>query len=74
MHAGRRFTFREVIFWTRRDIYFYLVVGTIPTLLYTLLDWTWLTVPWVPIALVGTAVAFIVGFKNNATYNRLWEA
>lgn len=27
-----------------------------------------------PIAAIGTAVAFIVGFKNNATYNRLWEA
>lgn len=74
MHAGRRFSFREVIFWTRRDILFYLIVGTIPTLLYTQLGWTWLTIPWVPIALVGTAVAFIVGFKNNATYNRLWEA
>lgn len=30
--------------------------------------------PWLPIALVGTAVAFLVGFKNNATYDRLWEA
>jgi len=28
----------------------------------------------VPIAIVGAAVAFIVGFKNNATYGRLWEA
>lgn len=25
-----------------------------------------------PVALLGTAVAFIVGFKNNASYNRLW--
>jgi putative membrane protein len=23
---------------------------------------------------MGTAVAFIVGFKNNASYSRLWEA
>jgi ion channel-forming bestrophin family protein len=29
---------------------------------------------WVPIALVGTSAAFIVGFKNTQTYNRLWEA
>jgi putative membrane protein len=42
--------------------------------LYALVGWTWLTIPWVPIAMVGTAVAFIVSFKNNATYNRLWEA
>ena len=74
MHAGRRFTLTEVVFWTRRDIYFFVVLGAIPTALYTFLDWTWLTIPWVPIAMVGTAVAFIVGFKNNATYSRLWEA
>ncbi len=36
--------------------------------------WSWLTVPWLPIALIGTAVAFITGFKNNASYARLWEA
>jgi putative membrane protein len=34
----------------------------------------WLATPWVPVALVGTAAAFIVGFKNTQTYNRLWEA
>jgi putative membrane protein len=33
-----------------------------------------LALPWLPIALVGTAVAFVVGFKNNASYDRLWEA
>ncbi len=27
-----------------------------------------------PVALVGTGAAFIVGFKNMQTYNRMWEA
>jgi putative membrane protein len=31
-------------------------------------------VPWLPISVVGTAVAFYVGFKNNSAYDRLWEA
>lgn len=74
MHAGRRFTWSEVIYWTRRDIIFYLVWAAIPTCLYVFADLTWLNLPWVPIAAIGTAVAFIIGFKNNATYNRLWEA
>jgi putative membrane protein len=38
------------------------------------LDWHWLEVPWVPIAMLGTASAFTVGFRNNATYARTWEA
>lgn len=25
-------------------------------------------------ALIGTAVAFVIGFQNNATYGRIWEA
>jgi putative membrane protein len=39
-----------------------------------LLDCKWLVLPWLPIALLGTAVAFVIGFKNNASYDRLWEA
>ncbi|MBK9338019.1 MAG: hypothetical protein IPM98_16330 [Lewinellaceae bacterium] len=31
-------------------------------------------VPWQPVLLVGTALAFYLGFKNNASYDRLWEA
>jgi putative membrane protein len=73
MHIGRHYTLREVLYWTRRDLYFLLVLGTIPTVLYEVFDIR-LTIPWLPIALIGTAVAFIVGFKNNATYGRLWEA
>ena len=30
----------------------------------------WLAIPWTVVALLGTATAFIVGFKNTQTYNR----
>lgn len=74
MHAGRRFTFKQVIYWTRRDIRILAVASFIPTALYYFFDIRWLVIPWVAIGLVGTAAAFIVGFKNTQTYNRLWEA
>ncbi|MDX1943050.1 MAG: bestrophin family ion channel [Saprospiraceae bacterium] len=74
MHAGRNYTLKEVLTWTRRDIIKLLIIAAIPTILYELLYWKWMTLPWLPIALIGTAVAFLVGFKNNATYDRLWEA
>lgn len=74
MHAGRKYSLTEFILWTRRDIYWLIGLAIIPTALYQLLGWTWLAIPWVPIAMIGTAAAFIVGFKNNATYSRLWEA
>lgn len=74
MHSGTNYSFKEVVFWTRRDIFSLLIVATIPTACYQLLEWKWLGLPWLPIALVGTAVAFVVGFKNNASYDRMWEA
>lgn len=33
-----------------------------------------LTIPWLPVSVIGTAVAFYVGFKNNSAYDRMWEA
>jgi ion channel-forming bestrophin family protein len=74
MHAGKNYSFKEVIFWTRRDVISLLIIATIPTVCYKVLGWYWLAVPWLPIALLGTAVAFVVGFKNNASYDRMWEA
>ncbi|MDI1356301.1 MAG: bestrophin family ion channel [bacterium] len=74
MHSGRRFTLKEVLYWTRRDLYIFIVVAAVPTALYYFFQIKWLIIPWVAIALVGTASAFIVGFKNTQTYNRLWEA
>lgn len=74
MHVGRRYTLMEFLYWTRRDIYLMTAIAAVPTILYQLLNWHWLALPWVPIAMVGTAAAFIVGFRNTQTYNRLWEA
>ncbi len=74
MHSGRQYSLKEFLFWTRRDIYVLLLLAIIPTLFFQLGMCRWLSIPWVPIALIGTASAFIIGFKNTQTYNRLWEA
>lgn len=33
-----------------------------------------ITLPWQPIGVIGIAVAFYLGFKNNSSYDRTWEA
>lgn len=63
-----------VLYWTRRDLAILTVLAGIPTLAHQLFGWKWLALPWLPIAVVGTAVSFMVGFKNNASYDRAWEA
>ena len=41
--------------------------------LYDLAGLEFIRIPFLPIATIGTAVAFYVGFKNNASYDRFWE-
>ena len=41
--------------------------------LYAFTHWKWMAIPWLPVSVIGTAVAFYVGFKNNQAYDRLWE-
>lgn len=74
MHAGRRYTLKEIAGWTRRETAVFVLLSAIPTALYSIAGWKAVAIPWVPIALIGTAVAFITGFKNSASYSRLWEA
>lgn len=74
MNVGRIYPLKEFLYWTRREIYLIAILTIIPTVLYAYFDLKWIAIPWVPIALVGTAAAFIVGFKNTQTYNRAWEA
>lgn len=74
MHVGKSYKLTEFLFWTRRNIFWLFIMGIVPTVLYQILDVKWITVPWAVIALLGTATAFIVGFKNVQTYNRTWEA
>ncbi|MBD78950.1 MAG: hypothetical protein CL840_08535 [Crocinitomicaceae bacterium] len=74
MYVQRRFPFKSVLIWTKRELIFFFIFATAITALYELLNIKWLQVPLAPVALVGTAVAFMVGFQNNAAYDRIWEA
>jgi putative membrane protein len=74
MYTKRKLPLLGMIKWTRRDIYKFIIIGVIPVFMYKGLGFYWLHLPWLPIGVVGTAVAFILSFKNNASYDRLWEA
>ncbi|MDF1502481.1 bestrophin family ion channel [Roseisolibacter sp. H3M3-2] len=73
MQTGKRYPLVELLVWTKHETLYMTAVAAIPTALYALLGWRF-EVPWVPVAMLGTASAFTVGFRNNATYARTWEA
>ena len=74
MFTQKRLSFRSMLVWTKRDLLYYTIIATSFTILYELFDLKWLQIPLAPIALIGTAVAFLLGFQNNAAYDRIWEA
>ncbi|WP_341835303.1 bestrophin family ion channel [Chitinophaga pollutisoli] len=62
------------MYWTRRDLYLLVILATVPVVLYEICGWRWAVLPWTVVSLLGTATAFIVGFKNTHTYNRTRDA
>ena len=74
MQAGRRYTVVQIVRWSIGSIVMFTIYDTIIVSLHATLGIEWLHLPWQPISLVGVAVAFYLGFKNNSSYDRLWEA
>lgn len=74
MHSGKSYHIGEFIIWTRRNIFLLLLIGLVPVVLFDVFKIYWIAIPWTVVALLGTATAFIVGFKNTQAYNRTWEA
>jgi putative membrane protein len=74
MYTKRNYSVTDMAWWTRQDTVLLLLIALVPVIVYQVFDQKWLHLPWLPIAVVGTAVAFIISFQNNATYDRVWEA
>ena len=74
MHTGKRYSFRRTLLWTKQNILIFISLGLLPVVLYKSFNLTWVLIPWQPMSLIGIAVAFYLGFKNNSSYERLWEA
>lgn len=74
MYTKRYITPTLMYFFTWRLMLFSLFTSVSAVLLYKYAGLAWVAVPWLPVSLIGTAVAFYVGFKNNQAYDRSWEA
>ena len=73
MHIKKNYTAFEMAWWTRFETFLFIGIITAWVAMYVFLDLGWLKIPWTPLALIGTAVAFVIGFQNNSAYGRIWE-
>jgi len=73
MIVTKEISFSSLLKWTGFHIIWLLaLMGAIAVLYhFNIIN---VSIPWLPVSVVGTAVAFYVGFKNNQAYDRMWEA
>lgn len=74
MYVGKKFSFSTLWFFAWRNILAMFALSSFVYFSYEWLNWKFIAIPFLPVATIGTAVAFYVGFKNNSSYERLWEA
>lgn len=74
MYTKKKYSGLTMLRWTRRELRFFIIWSLIVTVLFEIVGLRWLQLPWTALALIGTAVAFLIGFQSNAVYGRLWEA
>ena len=73
MIIARNVSVKNLFKWTGHHFaWLILFMGSVSFLYYFQI--ITFNLPWVPVSVVGTAVAFYVGFKNNQAYDRMWEA
>lgn len=74
MYVNKNFKIMNLVRFTLRPTLALFFWTVFVFFLHVIFHDNWVKIPWLPIAVIGTAVAFYVGFKNNQAYDRLWEA
>ena len=74
MYTKSTYNTKQMALWTRYETMLFTAISIVWVCAFFFVDLNWLRIPWTPLALIGTAVAFVIGFQNNAAYGRIWEA
>ncbi len=74
MYIRRNLPTSVILWFCAKHLAVFVLLSSIVFFMYEMLDWKWVGIPFLPVGTIGTAVAFYVGFKNNSSYERLWEA
>ncbi len=64
---------KKFLAWSGPQMFWLVAIMSIIAALYNY-GYIDLHLPWLPVSVIGTAVSFYVGFKNNQAYDRMWEA
>ncbi len=74
MFIQKNFNLRGILAFSGGHIIWITLWAVFVTAVHEIFHASWMAIPWLPLSVIGTAVAFYIGFKNNQSYDRLWEA
>lgn len=74
MYVNKNFNFISVMRFSGGHIIWIAAWSTLVAVLFHFFHFDGFAIPWLAVSVIGTAVAFYIGFKNNQAYDRLWEA
>jgi len=77
MYTRRNYGFWMTFNWSKKPFIYGVVYTSVVTFLFYFLNTQYnidISLSWQPISILGIAVAFYLGFKNNSSYDRTWEA
>jgi ion channel-forming bestrophin family protein len=66
-------TLRSMLRSIRRPLAILFTFDIIVAVAYVYGGMTWLSLPHVPLSILGGAIGAIIGFRNNSSYQRWWE-
>lgn len=73
MYTKRNYGFFMTLNWSKKPLLIGLLYSGLLFLIFYFIDIRFY-LPWQPLSVIGIAVAFYLGFKNNSSYDRTWEA
>ncbi|MEW4454288.1 bestrophin family ion channel [Bremerella sp. JC817] len=74
MIVSRSLNWRQVLFYSWKSMLYFFALSVLVYVLHHEFDMSSLSVPFNAVAVLGTALAIFLGFKNNSAYDRWWEA
>jgi len=73
VHLREKIPLRTIVRFSWKSVVFLTFWSSMVAYLYLVLELP-LNITYLPLGTIGIAAAFMVGFRNNASYDRYWEA
>ena len=71
MYVKRRYGFLMTLRWSIKPLIITVLYATVIQIIFYFLKIKF-SLPWQAVSVLGVAVAFYLGFKNNSSYDRTW--